>query len=66
MSHCIHHCPCCLVVSFDNISINIPSNLLSLVFADLSGTEVFLYEHSTSINVFVIKHRPSHVSSQTS
>lgn len=39
---------------------------LSCFFADLSGTEGFLYKHSTSINVFVIKHRPGHVISQTS
>lgn len=33
---------------------------------DLPGTSGFLYEHSTSINVFVIKRRPGHVTGPTS
>lgn len=66
MSHYIHHCLCCLAVSLNNIIFLIRSYALSCFFAALSGTEGFLYKHSTSINVFVIKHRPGHVISQTS
>ncbi len=62
------------VVSFNNTSTKYtdmppyfsdPFICSVLFFADLSGTEGFLYKHSTSINVFVIKHRPGHVISQT-